>query len=129
MAEYAGLSRVILIATTSTGAGVAIHGVKDSTYRHLCDMLDITHFGDTHRGRKGGLLDTALPLSGSYDPADTTGQALLVPGNDVYIQVLYDGTSGSKIQMICENFEQGGSVDALQTFTSSLLGQAAPSAV
>jgi len=46
------------------------------------DMLDSTSFGDTAKQYMTGLLDYGdVNFSGLYDPADTTGQGILISAN------------------------------------------------
>jgi predicted secreted protein len=129
MGELAGKLNVIKIATTAEGAGTAINGVDSSTFNRLCDILEITAFGDEYKARMAGLKDTNLSLSGNYDPADTNGQMALEPGDYVWVQVLPNGTTGKKVKMIVENFEHGAAIADKQTFSSSLQGVEAPTAV
>ncbi len=132
MTELAGRINLVQIAPDdegSPGAFTKINGVDDSTLNRLAEILEITQFGDTHRKRIGGIKDTDLDLSGNFDPADTNGQNLLEPGDICWIRVLYDGTNGRQIPMIVENFEQSATADDKQEFSSSLLGNGAPSDV
>jgi hypothetical protein len=46
------------------------------------DMLEYTSFGDTAKKYITGMLDYGqITFSGFYDPADTTGQAVLISAN------------------------------------------------
>ena len=129
MGELAGKLNIIKIATTAEGAGTKINGVDNSTFNRLCDILEITQFGDSYKNRMAGLKDTSISISGNFDPADTNGQLVLEPGDFVWVQVLPNGSTGKKVKMIVENFEHGASVNDKQTFSSSLQGVAAPTAV
>ncbi len=129
MAELAGRINLVNIKPKDSGSFTKINGVDDSTLNRLAEILEISQFGDTHRKRIAGIKDSDLDLSGNYDPADTNGQLLLEPGDIVLIQVLYDGTNGRQIEMIIENFEQSASADGVQEFSSSLLGNGAPTDV
>lgn len=132
MAEQAGyLNQVYLLTgsvamTASTGAKVL--GVDNSTYNRLCDLLEITAFGDTYKNRLAGLKDTNVSISGNLYIGDTTGQDDLVPGDTVYIGVYPSGpaVAGSQVKAIVESFEQSSDVAGKQTFTCSLQGIAAP---
>jgi len=132
MAEVAGFTnQVWAIAgatamTNSTGAKML--GVDSSTYSQLCDILEITAFGDTYKNRMGGLKDTTFSVSGNYYPGDTTGQEILIPGNTVFIGVYPSGTgvAGKQVKAIVESFEISAAVADKQTFSASLSGIAAP---
>ena len=129
MAELAGRQAVIKIDTTSSGPGVVIDGVDNHTYKELCDMLDISKYGNEYKNRIGGLKDTNVTLSGNYNPSDTNGQLKIVPGDFVWLQVLPDGTNGKKVKMIVEDFTLQAPVEGKQTFSSTLQGVEAPSSV
>lgn len=129
MAEIAGKTNVVKIATSSSEAGTQISGVDDSEFEQLCDLLDITEFGDSYKKDLAGLLSTSGSLSGNYDPDDTNGQLVLVPGNTVWIQALPDGSTGKKIKAMIEKFSQKASATGKQTFSCSYKGQEAPTAV
>lgn len=132
MAELAGDVNIVYILTgasamtSSTGAKVL--GVDNSTFNRLCDMLDITQFGDTYKKRISGLKDTNMSLSGNYYPGDTTGQDELVPGDSVYIGVYPQGAAvaGTQIPAIVESFAISTTANGKQTFTASVQGNGAP---
>lgn len=128
MAELAGSTCVVKISTTD-GSYAAIDSVDDATMNKLAEILEITALGDTYRNRIAGIKDTEISISGSYNPADTTGQTICVPGNSVWIEYLPNGTAGFKVNAICESFEMKASADGRQEFSSSFKGLAAPSAV
>lgn len=74
MAFKAGnLAKVTLGTTTVVGQGNwKLNGIS-------VDLLESTAFGDTAKQFMTGLLDYGtLTFGGLYDPADTTGQAILV---------------------------------------------------
>jgi hypothetical protein len=129
MPELGGNLMVVKVGTTGAGPFVLINGVDNSTLRKLCNILDMTKFGHTHKVRAAGIKDSSVSLSGNYDPADATGQLKLEPGDTVWIQVLPDGVAGSQIEMLVENFEQTADANGKQTFSSSLQGTAAPTEV
>ena len=129
MAELAGRQAVIKIDVTDAGAGTLIDGVDNHTYKDLCDMLDISKYGNEYKNRMGGLKDTNVTLSGNYNPSDANGQLKIVPGDFVWLQVLPDGTNGKKVKMIVEDFTLQAPVEGKQTFSATLQGVEAPSAV
>ena len=135
MGELAGRVNVVWAKTGSAitdGTGAKISGVDNSTYNQLCEILDTSQFGDTHRARIAGLKDTNLTVSGNYDPTDATGQGLFIPGDIVYVGVYPSGSAAvglGQAAFIVENYEHGASVDGKQEFSCSLLGTAAPVAL
>ena len=129
MGELAGRQAVIKIGTTTEAAGTEIDGVDNHTYKDLCDMLDISKYGNAYKNRMGGLKDVNVTLSGNYNPSDTTGQLVIVPGDFVWLQVLPDGTNGKKVKMIVEDFTKQAPVEGKQTFSATLQGVDAPTAV
>jgi predicted secreted protein len=132
MSELAGKTNVVYILTGTTamedGTGAKVLGVNDSSYNQLCDLLEITQFGDDNKNRIAGLKDTNVSLSGNYYPGDTEGQDELVSGDTVYIGVYPEGTGedGKQVKAIVENFEISASVDGKQEFSASLQGIAEP---
>jgi predicted secreted protein len=128
MSELAGKAMVVKIDTTSSGAGTVIGGVDNTTLRQLCNLLDISAFGDSYHSRIAGLKDSSVSLSGNYDPADA-GQLKINAGDTVWVQVLPNGTAGKKIEMLVEEFSQQASADGKQTFNATLQGNGAPTTV
>lgn len=137
MAEVAGKTNYVKILTGTTAmvgagapTGAKINGVDNSTFNKLCDLLDITQFGDTHRDRMAGIKDTSVTVSGNLDTGDTTGQLELEPGDTVYIAVHPSGATvaGTQVKCIVESFEQSADATGKQTFSATLQGIAAPEA-
>lgn len=129
MAELAGKTNEVYInATEMDDDGAKVEGVDDSSYNQLCDLLEITQFGDDYKSRLAGLKDTNVSLSGNYYPGDTNGQDLLVPGDTVYIGVYPEGTgnAGKQVEALIESFEISASVGDKQTFSASLQGNGEP---
>ena len=132
MAEVAGKTNLVYILTGTTAmtdsTGAKVLGCDDSSYNQLCDLLEITQFGDDYKSRIAGLKDTSISLSGNYYPGDTNGQDVLVPGDTVYIGVYPQGTgvNGKQVKAIVESYELSASVADKQTFSASLQGIAAP---
>ena len=135
MPEVAGKTNLVYILTGTTAmannTGAKVLGVDSSTYNQLCDLLEITQFGDTHKNRTAGLKDTNLSLSGNYYPGDTTGQDELVPGDTIFIGVYPQGptVAGSQVKAIVETFEITAGAADKQTFSASIQGIAAPVAL
>ena len=134
MAELAGkLMEVRINSTEMTDGdgGAKVNGADNTTLNKLADILEITQFGDDYKKRMVGLKDSNVSLSGNYDPADTNGQLVLEPGDDVWVALFPQGTSesGTQIKMIVESFEQSASVDGKQEFSSSLQGNGAPATI
>jgi hypothetical protein len=136
MAEIAGKTAVVYILTgavaMTSSTGATINGVDSSTYAKLCDILDISQFGDTHKDRLAGMKDTNLSLSGNYDSADSLGQAELEPGDFVYAGVYHNGTGNAGLgqaKFLVESYEHGASATGKQTFSAKLSGVLAPVAL
>lgn len=134
MSEIAGRLMEVRINDSQMahgGAGAKINGVDNSTLNKLADILEITQFGDSYKKRIAGLKDSNVSLSGNYDPADTSGQLKLEPGDDVWIALFPEGTTakGKQIEMIVENFEQSATADGKQEFSSTIQGNGAPAVI
>lgn len=132
MAELAGKLNQCFILSGSvamTGStGVKINGIDSSTWNQLCDLLEISQFGDTYKNRMGGLLDTEASVKGNYDPLDTNGQNILAPGATCFIGIYPQGTAvvGKQVKAIVESVEIAADVTGKQTISASLKGLAAP---
>jgi len=135
MAEQAGYGNLVYVlagATAMTNStGAKILGVDNSSLGRLCDMLEITAFGDTYKNRMGGLKDTTISISGNVYTGDTTGQDVLVPGDTIHIGVYPQGTgvAGTQVKAIVESFETSADVSGKQTFTCAFSCIAAPVAL
>jgi len=132
MSELAGkLNEVWVHTAQMTGStGHKINGVNDAGYNKLCEILEITQFGDDYKRRMGGIKDSDVSLSGHYDPEDTTGQVLLEPGDTVYIGIYPQGTTvaGTQIPVIIESFDWKADISK-QSFSAKLSGNGAPVAL
>lgn len=115
--------------TGSTGAKVL--GVDNSTFAKLCEMLEITQFGDDYKKRMGGLKDNTFSFSGNLYVGDTTGQDIMIPGNSIYIGTYPSGTTvaGTQIPAIVESFEVSSDVNGKQTFSCTIASNGAPVAL
>jgi len=133
MAEVAGKTNLVYIHTEvmTASTGAKLLGADNASYKTLCNILEITQFGDTHKKRMGGLLDTEFSVSGNIYTGDATGQALLVPGNTVFVGCYPSGTAvaSMQVQAIVESFEATYPVDGKQTFTAAFSCIAAPVAL
>lgn len=135
MAEQAGKTNQVFVLTGTvamTGStGAKINGVNQASFDKLCDLLEITQFGDSYKIRMAGLKDTSVQIGGNYDPADTNGQLVLVPGDTIFIGVYPQGTAiaGSQVKAIVESFHQGYDAAGLATFSATIQGIAAPVAL
>lgn len=134
-AEQAGyINEVYVLAGSSAmaaGTGAKILGVDKASYGNLCDMLEITSFGDTYKKRMGGLKDTTISISGNIYTGDTTGQAVLIPGATIFIGCFPQGRLVASMQVaaIVESFEASYDVGGKQTFSCGLSCIAAPVAL
>ncbi len=134
MPELAGRLNFVKILAGSSAmiggpapTGAKIGGVDNSTFNRLCDLVEITQFGDTHKKRLAALKDSSISLSGNYDPDDAP-QMVLEPGDLVMVAVHPQGEleDGKQVNCIVESFEQSATVDGKQTFSASISGIAAP---
>ena len=132
MAEQSGNKNQVWVLDGDTamaaGTGAKILGVDNSSYKTLCDLLDITAFGDDYKSRIGGLKDTEISISGNLYVGDTTGQDVLVPGNDIYIGVMPSGptVAGYQVPVLVESFEISSDVAGKQTFSATFGATGAP---
>ena len=124
VAGYVNRVKILAGAVAMAGAGSPtgsyIEGVDNSTFSLLCDLLEITAFGDSYKNRLAGLKDGSMSISGNYDSADT-GQTAIVPGSTFYIGVYPSGPSvvGKQAPAICESWELSADAAGKQTFTAS----------
>ena len=132
MAEQAGNINVVYVLAGVTamaaGTGAKILGVDSASYGNLCDILEVTSFGDAYKKRMAGLKDTSFSISGNIYTGDTTGQAVLVPGSTIFIGCFPQGNLVASMQVmaIVETFEAKYEVSGKQTFSCSLSCIAAP---
>jgi hypothetical protein len=121
MGEVAGVSNQVWILAGSThmtgSTGAKIQGINKSTFNQLCDIMEITAFGDTAKRRIAGLLDADINIEGNVYTGDTTGQAVLVAGASCFIGVYPSGTAvaGTQIPAIIESVETSADVAGMQT--------------
>lgn len=131
MAELAGyLNEVYVLAgTTAMGAatGAKILSVDNATFQQLCDLLEITQFGEANKKRHPGLKDNSMSISGNINSGDTTGQDVLVPGAFVYIGVYPAGPTavGTQMPALIESFESTYAVADMDKFSCSFQGNGA----
>jgi hypothetical protein len=134
LAELAGRLRYIKVLTGSVAmvgagapTGTAVGGVDSDTYRKLCDLVEITAYGDTHKSRLAAMKDTTVTLSGNLDTTDA-GQLVLEPGDTIMIAVHPGGATvaGKQVNCIVESFEDSGDALGKQTFSATVQGIAAP---
>lgn len=132
MSECAGFLNQVWILTgavaMAAGTGAKIDGVDNSTFGKLCEILDITSFGDTYKSRLAGIKDSTFSLSGNIVTGDTAGQDELVPGDSVYIGVMPSGVTvaGTQVPCIVESIEYSYDVNGKQTFSSTMACNGAP---
>ena len=121
MPEIAGVTNQVFILAGSThmtgSTGAKVSGITKSTFKQLCDIMEITAFGDTSKRRIAGLLDAEIDLDGNVYVGDTNGQAVLVTGASCWIGVYPSGTAvaGSQIPAIIESVETDADIKGMQT--------------
>jgi hypothetical protein len=131
MAEVAGnLFEVYVLAgatpmTASTGAKVL--AIDNASFKDLCNILEKTAFGDTHKMRMGGLKDTELSLSGNYYAGDTTGQAVFIAGDTIMVGAYPSGptAAGRQVECIVESVEQSATPNDKVKFSVGLAANGA----
>lgn len=138
MSEQAGYVNVVKVLAGSVAmaggaapTGAIIAGVNNSSFGRLCDMLEITAFGDTYKKRMAGLKDSSFSISGNVYTGDTNGQDVLVPGNTIMVGVYPSGTgvAGTQVNAIVESFETTVDVAGNQAFSCAFSCIAAPVAL
>jgi hypothetical protein len=134
MAEQAGKTNQVYVLTGAVAmndTGAKINGVDNSTFNRLCNLLEIPQFGESYMERLAGMKDSSIDISGNYDPADATGQSVLVPGDSVYIGVYPSGTAvaGTQIPGIVESFEISADATGKQEFSCTVQAIGAPVAM
>jgi len=134
MAKLAGnLHRIWIKATEAItdGTGAEVAGVSNSAYNQMADMLDASEVDNPYKERVAGLKDTNFSVTMYFDPADTNGQLVIIPGNTVYVGLYRQGTTVADIQVPClvESANWTGAVDGMQEYAVSFQGAGAPVAL
>lgn len=117
---------LLLKAAASATPTDAVDGVRTAAFNRPRDIVDITTFGTSaavdFRSKLAGLADGTIDLGGVYLPADT-GQAhfktLFNSGANLYLRMLYDGTTGDEIVTLVENFNIDADVAREVQFSTS----------
>lgn len=121
----AGSETQVRVAATDV-AGTEVDGIKSATFSPAMDLADTTAFNDTTKAKAkfATLSDGTISLSGDYEGADTNGQNLLRSSHltraPVWCRILWDGTTGHKVQCYVESFEISSEVSAVVQFSCSL---------
>lgn len=135
MAELAGYLNQVFVLAGSTpmsgSTGAKVLGISKSSYNALCDIMEISQFGDTYKKRKGGLKDSEVSIDGQLYSADATGQAVFIAGNEVMLGLYPQGTAVAGVQIPCiiESVENSAEVAGIQAFKASIKGNGAPEAL
>lgn len=123
----------ILTGTSAmaAGTGAKVLGVDNSTFNRMCNILDISSFGNQYKSKLAGQKDGTFTLSGNIYVGDTTGQDELEPGDSVYIGVMPSGptVAGTQAPFIVESFDASYDTNGKQTFSASLSMNGAPVAL
>ncbi len=135
MAETAGKTAQVWILagasamTNSTGAKIL--SFDNATLDRICDMLEITAFGDAYKNKLAGILDTKSSTGGNLYIGDTTGQDVIIPGNTMFIGVYPFGTgvAGTQVKCICSKRSESYDASGKQTISAEFEGIAAPVAL
>jgi len=132
MAEVAGyVNEVWILAGSSAmaaGTGAEVLGVDDSKFGRLCDILDISSFGNQYKKKLAGQLDSTFTLAGNIYVGDTTGQDVIVAGASVYVGVMPNGptVAGTQVPAIVESVDYSYAVAGKQTFSATFACNGAP---
>ena len=115
----------------AAGTGAKIEGVDNASFGRLCEILDISAFGDTHKKKLAGQKDSTFSISGNIYTGDTTGQDVIVEGDSVYIGVMPSGVgvAGTQVPAIVESIESTYDVAGKQTFSATFACNGAPEAL
>lgn len=128
-------AHLMTISGANADSGYAeIDGINDFSFGPSRDTLETTDTADTSGAhtRMLGLKDGTIALSGDYESGDAA-QALLLTqwgnGGAYWLKVLWNGSTGHKVQCIVESFDIKGNVSGKVEFSASLKMNGAFSAV
>ena len=126
MAKLAGKAFRAKVSTTTGGTFTSALGIHDGTVNLSGTNIDVSEFADTWMERLQGLKDASYDLKGFYNSADTTGQNVIQSAflNDtaLWIQMLPDGTTGFKQQMLVSKYSVGAAVNGAISVDITLEG-------
>lgn len=128
MAKLAGKAFRVKVSTVAGGAGTytAAIAINDGTINLSGTSVDVSEFGNTWTERLQALKDATYELKGFYNAADTTGQvalrAALLADSEVWVQMLPDGTTGFKQQVLVSKFNIGAPINGGVSVDISLEG-------
>lgn len=106
-------------ATPSSGNYIEIDGINDVSMSNDRTVLDKTDFKDTSGAKLkfNGMRDGSISCSGDLEPADL-GFLEVVDAADsaaddrvVWVQILWDGTTGHHVKCVVENLTRNAGVD------------------
>ena len=104
--------------------GATLGGINEASITLNGETIDVTTFlsgGFVKKSR--GLTSADLSLSGFTIPSDTEQIELItafLAGDDVTLQVLFDGTVGYEGDFLSSSIDQGSTVSGEVTFSVSL---------
>ena len=132
MAELAGITNQVWVLAGSVAmtnaTGAKMLSIDNSSWDTLCDTLEYLAYGDTFKKRIASLHDTAMTISGSYNPADTTGQNVMVAGATVMLGIYPQGTTvaGTQAQFIVTGVRLAMPAAGIQTVSYDVVCNSVP---
>jgi len=135
MAEFAGITNQVWVLAGSTpmtnNTGAKMLSIDNSSWDTLCDVLEYLAYGDTYKKRIASLHDTAMTISGSLNPAETTGQNAMVAGATVMLGVYPEGTTvaGTQAQFIVTKVGKAFPAAGMQTVSYEVVCNSVPVAL
>lgn len=126
MPGIAGKLNRVRVGPTSGGTFTNVAGLKQSSIELDGATLDDSEFGVDWQQKLQGLKNFKISMSGSYRPTDTNGQvairASFINDTVLWAQVLPDGTTGFRGQVVVTKFTVDPSVDGMSSVSIELEG-------
>lgn len=133
MAGISGKAALLKFCATLGGSYVTIADLNNVTFTIDNEALDITAFAATYGSKVAGLKNWSISASGFRNTSDTTGQnaihTAVLGDTDTFLQILPNGTTGYKGQVIINSLETGDDVGGVVSFSLQATGTGALTAV
>jgi hypothetical protein len=130
--QAARIGKVKVCATDGSYNEMPCTAIKPGNGWKTPVMADATLMGDTaSRMASSGFYDASLSVTVLRDPADSTGQEVVLANNPCWVQYSENGTTYKKCQMAwtCDESHQAGSGLLQFTFNFTPAGGLAPATV
>ncbi len=113
------------LVSATDGSYVEMDGINDISFGPSADLLETTDFKDTTgtKSRIAGLKDGTIQFSGDYESADAPQASVLTQmtaGSALWCKILWNGSTGHKVQGIVESVEIKGSFDGKVEFSATV---------